>query len=107
MVFEGGTPLSVLIAHVKEEPPALSSRTELRVPARLEEIVHACLAKNPSDRPASAEALGAMLADVATELPAWTHDRAQMWWQKHLPNIYNTTTRYERTDSGASTVVNV
>ncbi len=106
MVFEGTTPMSVLIQHVKEEPAPLSSRTELRVPPRLQEIVHACLAKSPAQRPASADELGQMLDAVAAELPAWTRDRAQQWWQKNLPNLYYATARVDA-DSGASTVVNV
>ncbi|HET6463053.1 MAG TPA: serine/threonine-protein kinase [Candidatus Krumholzibacteria bacterium] len=107
MVFEGTTPMSVLIQHVKEEPAPLSSRTELRIPPRLEEIVHACLAKSPSERPASADELAGMLDAVAAELPAWTRDRAQQWWQKNLPNLYYATARVDTADSGASTVVNV
>ena len=107
MVFEGNTPMSILIQHVKEEPAPLSSRTELRVPPRLEQIVHACLAKSPSQRPASADELGEMLAAAAAELPAWTRERAQQWWQKNLPNLYYTASRVDTVDSGVSTVINV
>jgi len=107
MVFEGNTPMSILIQHVKEEPAPLSSRTELRIPPRLEQIVHACLAKSPSQRPASADELGEMLAAVAAELPAWTRERAQQWWQKNLPNLYYTASRVDTVDSGVSTVINV
>jgi len=107
MVFEGNTPMSILIQHVKEEPAPLSSRTELRIPPRLEQIVHACLAKSPSQRPASADELGEMLAAAAAELPAWTRERAQQWWQKNLPNLYYTASRVDTVDSGVSTVINV
>jgi serine/threonine-protein kinase len=105
MVFEGNTPMSVLIQHVKEEPAAVSSRTELPVPPRLEQLIHACLAKNPDDRPASAEELGEALAEIAAGLPAWTRARAEAWWRTNLPNLY--AVPRDRMDTGASTVVNV
>ncbi|HEX6790798.1 MAG TPA: serine/threonine-protein kinase [Candidatus Krumholzibacteria bacterium] len=105
MVFEGNTPMSVLIQHVKEEPAAVSSRTELPVPPRLEQLIHACLAKDPDDRPASAEELGEALAEIAAELPAWTRARAEAWWRTNLPGLY--AAPRDRLDTGASTVVNV
>lgn len=88
LVFDGKSPMSILVQHVKEDPPALSSRTEIEVPARLEEILRACLAKDPDDRPASAEELGDMLDELATSLPAWTRDRAEKWWRTNLPSLY-------------------
>jgi serine/threonine-protein kinase len=87
MVFDGNTPMSILIQHVKETPPAVSTRTEIAVPPRLEQIVHDCLAKSPEDRPATAEALGDMLAEVAATLPAWTRERAEKWWRANLPDL--------------------
>ena len=106
LVFEGNTPMAVLIQHVKEAPPALSSRTELRVPPRLERLIHACLAKSPDDRPASADDVGQELAAIAAELPSWNRERAESWWRTNLPTLY-AAPRGERMDTGASTVVNV
>ena len=88
LVFDGKSPLAILVQHVKEEPPPLSSRTEIEVPARLEEILRACLAKDPDDRPRSAQELGDMLDQLATSLPAWTRDRAEKWWRTNLPGLY-------------------
>ena len=75
LVFDGKSPMAILVQHVREEPPTLKSRTEIDVPPRLEEILRMCLAKNPDDRPSSAEELGDMLAEVAASLPTWTADR--------------------------------
>jgi hypothetical protein len=107
LVFEGNTPMGVLIQHVKEEPPALSSRTELRVPPRLERLIHACLAKSPDDRPASADEVGQELAAIAAELPGWTRERAESWWRTNLPALYAAPRGERVMDTGASTVVNV
>lgn len=87
MVFDGPA-MSVLVQHVKEDPPAMFTRTEIEVPARLEEIVRSCLAKDPARRPSSAVELAAMLAEVAATLPAWTPERAEKWWRINLPRVY-------------------
>lgn len=105
LVFEGNTPMSVLIQHVKETPAPLSRRTEIEVPPRLEEIILACLEKSPADRPASAEALGDMLAGVASTLPAWTRERADKWWRANVP-VTGTFRRIEPVDATAPTVGN-
>jgi serine/threonine-protein kinase len=105
LVFDGNTPVSILIQHVKETPPSIASRTEMEVPPRLEEIIFACLAKNPNDRPDSAEELGNMLAEVAATLPAWTRERAESWWRTNLPHLHAASLE-RRLDTGASTVIN-
>jgi serine/threonine-protein kinase len=104
LVFDGNTPMSVLIQHVKEEPPRASTRTEIAVPPRLDEIINMCLAKDPDDRPASAAELGEMLADLAATLPPWTRERAEQWWRTNLPNLHAAPLG-GRLDTGASTVI--
>jgi len=88
LVFDGKSPMAILVQHVREEPPALKSRTEIDVPPRLEEILRMCLAKDPAERPATAHELGRMLSEVAATLPAWTDDRAEKWWRTNLPQLY-------------------
>jgi serine/threonine-protein kinase len=88
LVFDGANAMAILVKHVKEDPPPLSSRTEIHVPPRLEEIVRACLSKRPEKRPESAEALGAMLADVARQVAPWTQERAERWWRTNLPHLH-------------------
>lgn len=57
--FDRGTPLAIALAHVMEPPPELPPDT----PADLAAAVTALLAKDPADRPATAEDLVALLAD--------------------------------------------
>jgi eukaryotic-like serine/threonine-protein kinase len=52
--FDGNTPVSVALAQVKEEPPALPAGIAAPVAA----LVMQMLAKDPADRPASAGELG-------------------------------------------------
>lgn len=83
-VFEGSTPLAMAIDHAKSEPIAPSQRTELPIPAELEALVLRCLAKDPAQRPSSAETLERELAALAAH-DRWTAERANQWWQRHRP----------------------
>jgi serine/threonine protein kinase len=61
-------------------PP--SQRAGLAVPKDLEDLVLACLEKDPARRPSSAEALRAALL-ACGEAQAWTQAQARDWWQGH------------------------
>jgi serine/threonine-protein kinase len=83
-VFEGDTPVAVLVEHVKTAPVPPSQRTEIEVPLDLERVILKCLEKDPADRYQSAEELSAALA--ACELSGcWDSARAKKWWDLHLP----------------------
>ena len=77
-VFEGKTSVDVCVQHVTAEPKPPTSHG-VKMPAELERIILQCLAKHPSQRPASAAALAKMLAAVP---PAgdWSEDEAARWW---------------------------
>jgi serine/threonine-protein kinase len=83
-VFEEESANAMMVAHVKNAPQPPSRRTELAVPPALDEIVLACLAKEPSKRPASAETLVERLARIELERP-WTRERAAGWWETNQP----------------------
>ncbi len=80
-VFEGDTPVATLLRHVQEEPIPPSRRTEISIPADLETIVMACLAKEPADRPQTAGELDARLAECS--VGPWTGEQAEEWWKLH------------------------
>ena len=75
--FGGATPISIMTAHLMEDPPPPSSRTDPgRIPPALEAVVLHALAKRPADRYPSATALATALAsalarprDVASTAP--------------------------------------
>jgi len=83
-VFTGRTSMEVLVQHTQTVPIPPSARTEIAVPPSLDEIILACLAKDPDDRPASADELAERLAYMVTSSP-WTTPRAQMWWDRYHP----------------------
>ena len=77
--------MAVLVKHVNETPPPVSKLTELEVPPALEDVLAACLAKNPDDRPRTASELSDRLAEVERTLEPWTSARAERWWASHAP----------------------
>ena len=85
LVFDSDSPVGMLVHHLKTPPQPPSLRTELPIPAALEEILMRCLEKDPARRPQSAEELSSALNGV--ELPhTWDQDRARAWWSLHLPD---------------------
>jgi serine/threonine-protein kinase len=82
LVFERDTPMGMIVAHAHEKPPALSERTEVPIPERLEAVVLACLEKDREERPASARELDGLLAACGVE---WTSSEADHWWRTHKP----------------------
>jgi serine/threonine-protein kinase len=83
LVFYDSNPVTMALKHVQAAPELPSTRTEMPIPAALEEVVMRCLAKKPEQRPPSARAI----ADAVTAcgLTDWTDAVAEGWWERHLP----------------------
>ena len=84
LVFPEEKAMSMLIAHVKEPPVPPSKRSALPISPALDDLVLACLAKDPAGRPRSAEELSARLAEIEPASP-WTERRAAEWWEEYAP----------------------
>jgi eukaryotic-like serine/threonine-protein kinase len=86
LVFEADTPMKMLMHHVQTPPTPPSQRTELPIPRELDDLVMACLEKDPDKRPQDA---GQLLALVRRcRFPeTWDGDRAKKWWESHLPEL--------------------
>lgn len=83
-VFLGDTPVATALKHVASVPVRPSDLTEVEIPSALEEVVLACLAKDPADRPQTAAELEALLAACASH-DAWRAEDSHQWWQLHQP----------------------
>ncbi len=70
LVFQGESPIQTIIKHLQQPPEPPSHVSQRAFPPALEELVLACLAKRPEDRPASAAEVSQRLAGVARELGA-------------------------------------
>ena len=78
-VFEGETAVDLCVRHVSQTPDPPSARTDNAIPAELEALVLACLAKDPAGRPTSAFELRAALGRLPA-YRAWDEAAALSWW---------------------------
>ena len=63
--FTGDVPLQVMLAHVSQPPPQISSlRPDLAIPAEVERVVLRALSKDPAARPESALRLKMLLEEA-------------------------------------------
>jgi len=84
LVFSGRTPMEIMVQHTQTKPVPPSLRTELAISRAFDDLIMACLEKNPDHRPPTAEILAARLATVETT-NKWTQQNAQKWWDVHHP----------------------
>jgi serine/threonine protein kinase len=80
-VFDGGTPLDVILSHASKVPELPSKLAELPVPPELDAVIAECLAKEPDQRPRTAHVLARRLREIPVD--PWTEEQAQRWWEKH------------------------
>ncbi len=78
-VFEGNLG-EVMTKLLRDEPVPPSTRAGRTLPASIEALVLAALAKDPEERPESAEAVQAALA-AASDVSAWSAAEAALWWR--------------------------
>lgn len=81
LVFEGDTPIRMLLGHLNDPPPPPSTRTSQPLPSRFEQLILECLEKDPAKRPESAEALAQRLEE-SIDGPRWTALEAREWWRR-------------------------
>jgi serine/threonine-protein kinase len=78
-VFSGQSIVEICSHHLHSAPAPPSQRIKTLVPVDLERIVMDCLAKDPRQRPESAESLAARLRACA-DAGAWGEADAKRWW---------------------------
>lgn len=96
LVFEAGTMVGTLMARLDEPPEPPSQRAAIAIDPRLEQIVLDCLAKRPSERPASADEIAERLRQC-TFAERWSTARQRRWWAEvDTPTDAATTARKRR-----------
>jgi eukaryotic-like serine/threonine-protein kinase len=86
LVFEADTAIKMMLQHVQTAPVAPSLRSELRISQELDDLVLACLEKNPDKRPQNAEELFRRACRCKSH-DSWDQDKARDWWERHLPGL--------------------
>ena len=81
-VFGGETIVEVCSHHLHTSPDPVSTRLGTPISEDLESLILCCLAKDPADRPQTAEELERRFAECAN-VPRWTYEDAQRWWAEH------------------------
>jgi hypothetical protein len=83
-VFQGANAVETAAMHLKDEPIPPSRRSEFPIPDEKEKLILHLLAKEPKDRPGSAQEVDAALASCCRD-EIWTGDDASKWWDMHRP----------------------
>ena len=78
-VFDGPLP-QIFAQHIGTASESPAARLGRPVPPSLETLILSALAKDPNERPESAEAFGAQLA-ACPDVPEWTQADATAWWR--------------------------
>lgn len=81
-VFEADNALRMIGQHLQATPMPPSLRSGRAMPGELEHLILACLAKNPCDRPTTAQAFHLQLS--AIDLAPWCQEEARAWWEANL-----------------------
>ena len=81
-VFNADTALLMIGQHLQATPVPPSVRCGRAMPTELDRLILACLAKSPSDRPATAQAFDGELS--AIDLAPWCQEEARAWWETNL-----------------------
>jgi serine/threonine-protein kinase len=74
----------MLVMHAHQKPILPSKRVDVSIHPGLEAVVMSCLEKNPNRRPQTARELSELLGALVFT-PAWTEERAWLWWRRHRP----------------------
>ena len=84
--FEAPDAVSLLMHHSRTKPLPPSTFSEQALPRELDAVVLACLAKDPSGRPKTVDALWEWLDSIPLA-EKWTERRARSWWRQHEPEL--------------------
>ena len=72
-----------------ELPIANNAKLSTPIPSDLDQLIRHCLAKEPTDRPESAEVLAEQLSKCDNG-EAWNNEMAKEWWQKQTSDVSTT-----------------
>ena len=106
LVFEADTPMKMFLQHVQTHRRCRRrSAPSCTIPRELDELVLACLQKNPNHRPQHAGEVFRMVCQCRS-FETWNPEQASHWWETHLPELTGPLTAGDtRVDSPSSVVL--
>jgi len=84
--FEAATDHDIVYRVLNEPPPGLPAEAAGPLADLLAPLIASCLAKDREARPATIDAVCAVL-DRAAEICSWTEDEARAWWIAHEASL--------------------
>lgn len=87
LVFEASSAVEMAMHHVQSMPLPPAEVSELEVHPELNELVLACLAKHPGDRPNTMRELAGRLDHIMAAHAHWDQEQASAWWRTNLPEL--------------------
>jgi serine/threonine-protein kinase len=85
LLFQASSAFEMAMHHVQTQPSSPSEVSEMAIPLELNQIILACLEKDPAKRPQSMTELSHHLAQVGVQ--PWTQEDARDWWRVNLPAL--------------------
>ena len=82
LVFPAKKSIEMVIKHLNTTPTPPSQRSDAAIPESLDQLVMACLEKDPNNRPQKISEVTRQLAAIPVE--RWTRTRAQKWWREYM-----------------------
>ena len=84
--FLASDAVAVLMQHTNAKPTPPSAFSELPIPEAFDALILQCLAKEPAQRPRSADELAKRL-DALGLATRWQPQHARTWWELHEPEL--------------------
>ncbi len=84
-VFKGDSLMDICMKHMKATPESPSQRLGSAIHPKLEEVILACLAKQPLQRPRTAREIVLLLDGIVLE-EVWTTSAGAEWWKTYSLN---------------------
>jgi serine/threonine-protein kinase len=105
-VFSAPNATAMLLRHLQQVPDAPSANSPHTVPKDLDDLILACLEKDPANRPANAIELGKRLGGCA-DAAGWTEEMAKAWWKEKVPSAPSITGESVSAAARTSTTLSV
>lgn len=83
-IFNAASAVDVLVQIVTKPIPSVKEASDRIIPDALQDLISRCLAKDPKDRPQTADEVLKEVEKLIDDFP-WTQQDATDWWENNIP----------------------